>query len=93
MSCCHNKNLQLNASEIRDMIVDFRKRKTTLAPLIIKNESIEMVDCFKCLDTIISNTVSHILDIFKSRFGAVTGSYEDVTGSFFCKTESSETLH
>ena len=36
------------------MIVDFRKRKTPLAP-IINGDSIERVDCFRFLGTIISS--------------------------------------
>ena len=39
------------------MIVDFRKRKTPLAPIIINGDSIERVDCFKCLCTIISSVL------------------------------------
>ena len=37
------------------MIVDLRKRKTPLAPIIINGDSIERVDCFKFLGTIISS--------------------------------------
>ena len=50
-----NNNLQFNASKTREMIVDFRKRKTPLAPIIINGDSIERVDCFKCLGMIISS--------------------------------------
>ena len=46
---------QLNASKTREMIVDFRKRKTPLAPIIINGDSIERVDCFKFLGTIITS--------------------------------------
>ena len=53
LSCCDNNNLQLNASKTREIIVDLRKRKTPLAPVIINGDSIERVDCFKCIGTII----------------------------------------
>ena len=55
VSWCDNNNLQLNASKTREMIVDLRKRKTPLAPIIINGDSIERVDCFKFLGTIISS--------------------------------------
>ena len=53
VSWCDNNNLQLNASKTREMIVDFRKRKTPPAPIIINSDSIEI--SFKFLCTIISS--------------------------------------
>ena len=35
VSWCDTNNLQLNASKTREMIVDFRKRKNALAPIIV----------------------------------------------------------
>ena len=58
MSWCDTTNLQLNASKTRDMIVDFRKKKNPLAPIIVNGDSIERVDCFKCLGKIISNDLA-----------------------------------
>ena len=55
---CDTNNLQLNASKTREMIVDFRKKKTPLAPIIFNGDSIERVDCFKCLGTIISSDLA-----------------------------------
>ena len=55
MLWCDNNNIQLNASQTREMIVDFRKGKTPPAPIIINVDSIERVDCLKCLGTIISS--------------------------------------
>ena len=40
------------------MIVDFRKRKNPLAPIIVNGDSIERVDCFKFLGTIISSDLA-----------------------------------
>ena len=46
-----NSNLQLIASKTRQMIVDFRKMKSPIAPVMINGELIVRVDCFKFLDT------------------------------------------
>ena len=54
VSWCDNNNLQLNAFKTRGMIVDFRKKKTPIAPIIINGEPTQKVDCFKFLGTIIS---------------------------------------
>ena len=55
VSWCDNNNLQLNVSKTRETIVDFRKRKTPLAPIIISGDSIERVGCFTFLGTILSS--------------------------------------
>ena len=55
VSWCDTNNLQLNASKTREMIVDFRKRKNPLAPIIV---NVERVDGFKFLGTIISNNLA-----------------------------------
>ena len=58
MSLCGTNNLQLKASKTREMIVDFRKRKNPLAPIIVNGDSIERVDCFVFLGTIISSDLA-----------------------------------
>ena len=50
---CDNKKNQLNASKTRELIADFRKKKTSVAPVIINGELIEKVHFSKC--TIISS--------------------------------------
>ena len=50
-----NNNLQLNVSKPREMMADFRKKKTPIAPIIINGEPIDRVECFKFLGTIVSN--------------------------------------
>ena len=52
VSWCANNNLQLNATKTRERIVDFRKRKTPLAPITISGDSIERVDYFSSHDNI-----------------------------------------
>ena len=51
---CSNNNLLLNASKTKEIIVDFRKNKSNLSPILISNEPIEIVENFKFLGTIIS---------------------------------------
>ena len=58
VSWCDTNNLQLNASKTREMIVDFRKRKNPLAPIIVNGDSIERVECFTFLGTIISSDLA-----------------------------------
>ena len=58
MKWCDTNNLQLNASKIREIVVDFRKRKKSLAPIIVNEDSNEAVDCFKFLGTIISSDLT-----------------------------------
>ena len=58
VSWCDTNNLQLNASKTQEMIVDFRKIKNPLAPIIVNSDSIERVDCFKFLGTIISSDLA-----------------------------------
>ena len=45
-------------SKTRRMIVNFRKRKNPLVPIIVNGDSIERVDCFKFLGTIISSDLA-----------------------------------
>ena len=49
-----NDKLLLNASKTKEIIVDFRKNKSNLSPILISNEPIEIVENFKFLGTIIS---------------------------------------
>ena len=52
---CDKNNLILNASKTKEMIFDFRKNKSPITPLQIKNENIELVNNLKFLGTIISS--------------------------------------
>jgi hypothetical protein len=51
---CDNNNLLLNPSKTKEIVVDFRKKKTHLTPLMINGENIERVSCFKFLGNVIS---------------------------------------
>ena len=53
VSWCDNNNLQLNASKTRQLTVDFTKKKTPIASIIINGELIERAVCFTFLGTTI----------------------------------------
>ncbi|XP_070199067.1 uncharacterized protein [Littorina saxatilis] len=55
---CSDNNLELNVSKTKEMIVDFRKNKLALTPLEINGESVEQVDSFRFLGTIISSDLT-----------------------------------
>ena len=55
--CCKN-NLQLNATKTKEMVIDFRRKRGPVIPLVIDGEPIETVDTFKFLGTIISKDLS-----------------------------------
>ena len=51
---CSNNNLLLNATKTKEIVVDFRKNKSTISPILINNQPIEIVEKFKFLGTTIS---------------------------------------
>ena len=55
VSWCRNNHLELNTSKTKEMIIDFRKEKSPVVPLLIDRSPIEIVDSFKFLGTIISS--------------------------------------
>ena len=52
---CDANNLELNVSKTKEVIVDFRKVKTPMLPLVIKDQAVEVVQSFKFLGSVISN--------------------------------------
>ena len=65
---CKENDLVLNVTKTKELIVDFRKKKTQILPLIINNQDVEIVDCFKFLGTTISRDlgwVTHVQAIRK----------------------------
>ena len=54
---CTNNDLQLNVVKTKEMIIDFRKNKTAMTPLAIREQQVELVDSFKFLGTTITNTL------------------------------------
>ena len=55
---CEENNLLLNAQKTKEMVIDFRRIKSPIAPITINGEDIEIVTDFKFLGTIISNDLS-----------------------------------
>lgn len=51
-------NLILNTRKMKELIVDFRKNKAALAPLVLNDECVERVFAFKFLGIYISENIS-----------------------------------
>ena len=52
---CSENDLELNVSKMKEMVFDFRKKKTPIVPLTIAGKVIEEVKPFKFLGTTISS--------------------------------------
>ena len=55
ISWCTKNNLELNVSKTKEIIVDFRTKKSPILPLSINGELVEQVKSFKFLGTTISH--------------------------------------
>ena len=55
---CDTNNLFLNVNKTKEMIIDFRRNKTTIEPITIKNIDVEQVSSFKFLGTHVCNDLS-----------------------------------
>lgn len=68
VSWCKQNDLVLNVSKTKEVIVDFRRAPGPIAPLIINNENVEIVESFKFLGSIISQDIgwdAHVMAIRK----------------------------
>ena len=64
ISLCSENNLELNANKTKEIIVDFRRRKSSpLSPLLIDGRTVEIVQYFKFLGSTISNNLKWELRI------------------------------
>ena len=64
---CKKNDLELNVSKTKKIVVDFRKNKTPIEPLIIYHETVEIVDSFNILalpPRAISNGTKHLALFF-----------------------------
>ena len=52
---CQDNNLSLNVIKTKGMIVDYRKRRTEHAPILINGDVVEQVESFKFLGVHITN--------------------------------------
>ena len=55
---CQDNNLSLNVIKTKEMIVDYRKRKTEHAPILIDGAEVEQVESFKFLGVHITNKLT-----------------------------------
>jgi hypothetical protein len=55
---CRDNNFSLNMIKTKEMIVDYRKRRTRHAPILIDGAAVEQVECFKLLGVHIPNKLS-----------------------------------
>uniref|UniRef100_A0A669EVJ8 Reverse transcriptase domain-containing protein n=1 Tax=Oreochromis niloticus TaxID=8128 RepID=A0A669EVJ8_ORENI len=55
---CSENNLALNTKKTKELIVDFRRHSTDLAPLYINGECVERVHTFRFLGVLISADIS-----------------------------------
>ena len=55
---CQNNNLSLNLIKTKEMIVDYRKRRTEHAPILIDRAVVEQVENVKFLGVHIANKLS-----------------------------------
>ena len=52
---CSENNLELNVNKTKEMIVDFRRKKSS--PILIDGRTVEIVQHFKFLDSTISDNL------------------------------------
>ena len=55
---CQDNNLSFNVIKTKEMIVDYRKRRTQHAPILIDGAGVEKVESFKFLGVHITNKLS-----------------------------------
>jgi hypothetical protein len=51
---CDANNLVLNVSKTKELVADFRSKKTPIQPLVINDQEVEIVESFRFLGSIIS---------------------------------------
>ncbi|PIK37783.1 hypothetical protein BSL78_25381 [Apostichopus japonicus] len=54
---CDDHLLQLNVSKTKELIIDFRCKSVTHAPIYVHGEQVEQVDKYKYLGTMLSNNI------------------------------------
>jgi hypothetical protein len=55
---CQNNNLSLNVIKTKEMIVDYKKRRTKHAPILTDGAAVEQVESFKLLGVHITNNLT-----------------------------------
>ena len=55
---CQDNNLSLNMIKTKEMIVDYKKKRTAHAPILIDGAVVEQVESFKFLGVHITNKLT-----------------------------------
>jgi hypothetical protein len=55
---CQDNNLSLNVIKTKEMIVEYRKRKTEHTPILIDRSAVEQIESFKFLGVHITNKLT-----------------------------------
>ncbi|KAK2175467.1 hypothetical protein NP493_729g00022 [Ridgeia piscesae] len=63
ISWCSENNLELSVNKTKEIIVDFRRKKSPLSPLLIDGRTFEIVQHFKFLGSTISTKLKWELNI------------------------------
>ena len=63
ISWCNGNNLELNVNKTKEMIVDFRRKKSSLSPLGVDGRTVEIVQHFKFLSSTICRNVKWELNV------------------------------
>ena len=50
---CTENFLELNVNKTKEMVIDFRNKKTPITSIVINNEAVEVVSSYKYLGTVI----------------------------------------
>ena len=65
ISLCNDNNLELNVNKLKEMIVDFRRKKSSPPlPLVIDGRTAEIVQHFKFLGSTISSNLKWEQNVF-----------------------------
>ena len=67
---CEKHCLLLNVKKTKEMIIDFRRNKNPLAPVLINNEEVERVESYKYLGVTLDNALNwnpHIMTLLKKK--------------------------
>ena len=55
---CTNNDLELKVAKTKEMIIDFRKNKTAMTPLAIREQQVVLVESLKFLGTTMANILN-----------------------------------
>ena len=65
---CNDNFLLLNVAKTKELVIDYRKKKSSVNPIKIQDQEVEIVDTFKYLGVVIDNKLNwapHVDKVFK----------------------------